>query len=207
LSAAAEAHLALGEGTFDAFRNQAIKPPLARTLARKVELLQRVKKRAEETVAMRQASPAVCALQRLGEAQMLLAQAIEQSPAPRELNGEQRKLYRAALADKARPLYDEARETLRAADGKAHELGVAGACVAHAVTLLEKLGAKPEERTRLELPVEDLSPVPDLVDAAGRPVASDGEPAPRASVIERTAAGVPAAQVASQRPAAAGRDP
>jgi cellulose synthase operon protein C len=204
LSAAAEAHLALGEGTFEAFRNQPIKPPLTRTLARKIDLLQRVKKRAEETVAMRQASPAVCALQRLGEAQMLLAQALEQSPAPRELSAEQRKLYRSAVAEKARPLYDEARETLRAADGKAHELGVTGECVAHTVALLEKLGAKPENRAQLELPVEDLSPVPDLVDASGRP-AADELPAPRASVIDRTAAGAPAAHVASQQPPAAGR--
>jgi cellulose synthase operon protein C len=205
LSAAAEAHLALGDATFDAFRKQAIKPPLAQTLARKIDLLQRVKKRAEETVALRQASPAVCALQRLGEAQMLLAQSIEQSPAPRELNSEQRKLYRAALADKARPLYDEARETLRAADGKAHELGVSGECVAHTVALLEKLGAKPGNRAQLDLPVEELSAVPDLVDATGRPAASDAEAVPRASVIERTAVGAPAAQVASQRPVNAGR--
>jgi TolA-binding protein len=206
LSAAAEAHLALGDETFDAFKRQAIKPPLTRTLARKVELLQRVKKRAEETVAMRQASPAVCALQRLGEAQMLLAQAIEQSPAPRELNADQRKLYRAVLADKARPLYDEARETLRAADGKAHELGVTGECVAHTVTLLEKLGAKPENRTELQLPVQAVSTVPDLVDATGRPVASDEGAPPESSVIERSAGAAPAAQVVPQRPSAAGRE-
>ena len=65
---------------------------------------------------MRQAEPAVCALAQLGEAQILLAQALAQSPFPPRLNADQRKLYRAALAEKAQPIYGEARETLASAD-------------------------------------------------------------------------------------------
>ena len=110
-AAAAEAHLALGARTFENFKRQRIEPPLAKTLNRKLALLQQVKKRAEETVAMRQAEPAVCALAQLGEAQMLLAQSIEESPAPPRLNLEERKLYRDALHEKAAPVLDEARAT------------------------------------------------------------------------------------------------
>src|SRR5262249_13931380 len=75
VAAAAEAHFALGAEGFDRFRKQEIKPPLMATLNRKIALLQGVRKRAEETVAMRQAEPAVCALAQLGEAQILLGQA------------------------------------------------------------------------------------------------------------------------------------
>jgi phosphoglycolate phosphatase-like HAD superfamily hydrolase len=141
-----------------------------RSLNRKVALLQQVKKRAEETVAMRQADPAVCALAQLGEAQMLLAQAIAKSPAPRQLNQEERKLYRAALEEKAKPIYDEARETLKAADGKAHELGVASTCVSRTATLLEKLDAKPAPRATLAVAQMPLARAPSFVDAAGKPI-------------------------------------
>ena len=170
IAAAAEAHLQLGSRIFDDFRKQQIEPPLMRTLNRKVALLQQVKKRAEETVAMRQADPAVCALTQLGEAQMLLAQAIAKSPAPRQLNQEERKLYRAALEEKAKPIYDEARETLKAADGKAHELGVASTCVSRAATLLEKLDAKPAPRATLAVAQMPLARAPSFVDAAGNPI-------------------------------------
>ncbi len=61
LAAAAEAHLALGAIAFDEFKRQPIQAPLMLTLNRKIARLQKVKKRAEETVAMRQAEPAVCA--------------------------------------------------------------------------------------------------------------------------------------------------
>jgi TolA-binding protein len=170
IAAAAEAHLQLGSRTFDDFKKQQIEPPLMRTLNRKVALLQQVKKRAEETVAMRQADPAVCALAQLGEAQLLLAQSIAKSPAPRELNQEERKLYRAALEEKAKPIYDEARETLKAADGKAHELGVASTCVSRVATLLEKLDAKPAPRATLAVAQMPLAQAPSFVDAAGKPI-------------------------------------
>ena len=173
VAAAAEAHLQLGSRTFDDFKKQQIEPPLMRTLNRKVALLQQVKKRAEETVAMRQADPAVCALTQLGEAQMLLAQAIAKSPAPRQLNQEERKLYRAALEDKAKPIYDEARETLKAADGKAHELGVSSTCVARAATLLEKLDVKPAPRATLAVAQMPLAQAPSFVDAAGKQIEVD----------------------------------
>ena len=173
VAAAAEAHLQLGSRTFDDFKKQQIEPPLMRTLNRKVALLQQVKKRAEETVAMRQADPAVCALAQLGEAQMLLAQAIAKSPAPRQLNQEERKLYRAALEDKAKPIYDEARETLKAADGKAHELGVSSTCVARAATLLEKLDVKPAPRATLAVAQMPLAQAPSFVDAAGKQIEVD----------------------------------
>jgi hypothetical protein len=168
-AAAAEAHYALGLQAFEDFKEQQIRPPLARTLNRKVALLQQVKKRAEETVAMGQAEPAVCALAQLGEAQMLLAQAIATSPAPGGLNAEQRKLYRDALQEKAKPLLDEARETLGGADGKARELGVSGGCVARVAALLEKLGAKPQPRTELIVARLPIAEVPGLVTADGRP--------------------------------------
>jgi len=170
IAAAAEAHLQLGSRIFDDFKKQQIEPPLMRTLNRKVALLQQVKKRAEETVAMRQADPAVCALTQLGEAQMLLAQAIAKSPAPRQLNQDERKLYRAALEEKAKPIYDEARETLKAADGKAHELGVASTCVSRAATLLEKLDAKPAPRATLAVAQMPLAEAPSFVDGAGKPI-------------------------------------
>src|SRR3989440_8819114 len=110
-AAAADAHFALGAAGFESFRRQQIRPPLMATLNRKIALLQSVKKRAEETVAMRQAEPAGCALAQLGEAQVLLGQAIAQSPFPPRLNADQRKLYREMLGEKAQPLYSEARET------------------------------------------------------------------------------------------------
>src|SRR3954470_8904519 len=176
VAAAAEAHLQLGSRTFDDFKKQQIEPPLMRTLNRKVALLQQVKKRAEETVAMRQADPAVCALAQLGEAQMLLAQAIAQSPAPRQLNEEERKLYRAALEEKAKPIYDEARETLKAADGKAQELGVSSPCVSRVSTLLEKLDVKPAPRTTLAVAQMPLAQAPPFVDADGKPVDVDAGP-------------------------------
>jgi hypothetical protein len=110
----------------------------------------------------------------LGEAQMLLAQAIAKSPAPKQLNQEERKLYRAAVEEKAKPIYDEARETLKAADGKAHELGVASPCVSRVATLLEKLEAKPATRSTLVMAQMPIAQAPSFVDANGSPVAIEG---------------------------------
>jgi TolA-binding protein/Flp pilus assembly protein TadD len=173
LASLAEAHFALGARSFDEFKKQQIKPPLMSTLNRKIALLQTVKKRVEETVAMRQAEPAVCALARLGEAQILLGQAIAQSPFPPGLNGEQRKLYREMLGEKAQPLYADARETLKSADEKARELGVIGACPAKVAGLLEKVNAKPLERRKMELP-------PTLVASAADFIAADASMGERA---------------------------
>jgi len=165
IAGSAEASFALGASSFDAFRRQQIKPPLMATLRRKVLLLQEVKKRVEEIVALGQAEPAVCALARLGEAQMLLGQGIVQSSFPAGLNAEQRKLYRAALAERAEPLYAEARETLKSADAKALELGVTGQCPQRVATLLEKVSAKPVDRPRLSLAEAPVVDPPEMVDA------------------------------------------
>jgi tetratricopeptide (TPR) repeat protein len=165
LAAAADAHFELGAGVFETFRKQEIRPPLMATLNRKIALLQAVKRRAEETVAMRQAEPAVCALAQLGEAQMLLGQAIATSPFPPGLNGEQRKLYRAALAERAEPLYGEARETLKSADTKARELGVTGTCALRVASLLDRMSVKPAERAQLSMAASPVVDIPELVDA------------------------------------------
>src|SRR5204863_6804746 len=165
LAAAADAHFELGAGAFESFRKQEIRPPLMATLNRKIALLQAVKRRAEETVAMRQAEPAVCALAQLGEAQMLLGQAIATSPFPPGLNGEQRKLYRAALSERAEPLYGEARETLKSAEAKARELGVTGPCALRVATLLDKMSVKPAERVQLSVAASPVVDIPELVDA------------------------------------------
>jgi tetratricopeptide (TPR) repeat protein len=165
VAAAADAHFALGAEAFEKFQQQQIRQPLAATLNRKIALLQAVKKRAEETVAMRQAEPAVCALTQLGEAQMLLGRAIAASPFPPGLNGEQRKLYRAALAEKAEPLYGEARETLQGAASRARELGVGGACAVKMSGLLQKLTVKQPERISLALAPAPPVDRPQMVDA------------------------------------------
>lgn len=167
LAASAEAHFALGEGEFRRFENQQIRQPLMATLNRKIALLQAVKKRAEETVSMRQAEPAVCALTRLGEAQMLLGRAIAGSPFPPGLNGGQRKLYRAALSEKAEPLYGEARQTLQGAASRARELGVGGACRQRMAALLEKMSVKPAERIALAAAPAPAMDRPEMVDARG----------------------------------------
>ena len=190
-AAAAEAHLALGASTFEEFKRQPIEPPLMRTLNRKVALLQQVKKRAEETVAMRQAEPAVCAL-------ALLAQAISASPAPARLSAEQRKLYRDALQEKAKPLLDEARETLVGADGKARELGVTSGCGGKAAALLDKLGAKPQPRAELAIARLPLTGAPGLVTADGLPAEEASEAGGPASQPRGTAESAPAAQVGSE---------
>ncbi len=173
-AAAAAAHLALGGKEFEDFRKQQIKAPLMATLNRKIALLQQVKKRVEETVAMRQAEPAVCALVELGEAQMLLGQALATSPFPPGLRtAEQRKLYRDAIHEKAQPIFADAKETLASADARAHELGVAGPCTVKTAALLDKLGGKVAARPELELGPPELAPVPGYVDADGVEIASE----------------------------------
>src|SRR5205814_9968165 len=113
---------------------------------------------------------AVCALAQLGEAQMLLAQAIAESPAPARLDAEQRKLYRDALHEKAAPVVEEAGATLAGADFKARELGVTGNCVAHSAALLEKLGKKSLPRMELTIARLPITDMPPLVAFDGRPV-------------------------------------
>jgi cellulose synthase operon protein C len=181
-SAAAEAHLALGAAAFEEFRRQRIVPPLLRTLSRKIALLQIVKKRDEEVVALREAEPAVCALAQLGEAQVLLAQGIAQSPPPAALNADERKQYRAQLGDKAQPLLAEAGKTLRDASARARELGVAGTCVAKVQALLGQLGDPAASRTALPEAPPELWHAPGLLDAdASRPApAGDGNVTERA---------------------------
>ncbi len=178
--AAAEAHLALGQKAFDEFAQQQIKAPLQATLARKVALLKKVKKRDEETVAMRQAEPAVCALVQLGEAQLLLSSAIEHSPTPPGLRGEQRKLYRDAIAEQWKPIREGAGETLREAEQKARELGIgAGSCAEKARASLDKLGTPVQPARELQLP-EVRPSAPGFVDADGSAVGS-----PHGSKLEK----------------------
>jgi tetratricopeptide (TPR) repeat protein len=165
VSAAAEAHYALGDDTFRRFKDQQIKAPLMANLNRKIALLQQVKRRAEETVSLRQAEPAVCALGQLGEAQMLLGTALAESPYPPGLTPDQKKLYRAALQEKAKPLFDDARQTLESADGKAHELGVVGGCPTRVAQLLEKVAGDTEDREKLDLAAEPLVGIPEMVTA------------------------------------------
>ena len=117
---------------------------------------------------MRQAEPAVCALVQLGEAQILLAQSIAESPAPRGLNAQEKQLYRDALQEKAAPVLDEARATLTGADAKARELGVAGNCVARATALLENLGKKPAARAELAIARLPIAGTPSLVSSDGQ---------------------------------------
>ena len=210
VAAAAEAHYALGATGFDAFRKQPIKAPLMATLNRKIALLQVVKKRAEETVEMRQAEPAVCALARLGEAQILLGQALAQSPFPPGLNAEQRKLYRAALTEKAQPIFVEAKDALLTADSQARQLGVSGACPAHVQALLEKVNAKPAERPQLPDAPTPVVEVPQMVDARavgsekakrllGEALAADGNLPVEQSVAKfQAAAGAEGARGAAQ---------
>lgn len=207
LAAAAEAHLALGAKAFEEFKQQRIEPPLLRTLNRKIGLLKAVQRRAEETVSMREAEPAVCALVQIGEAQLLLAQGIAKSPVPRELTSEQRKLYREAIDEKAQPLYAESRATLQDAQERARSLFVSGACVAKTVLLLEKLGVKSEPAPKLELLSEPLAPAPPFLDAEGKPASTkagkeesapqDEKPeGPRAvSTMDATAAAATATQI------------
>jgi tetratricopeptide (TPR) repeat protein len=204
VAAAAEAHFALGAEGFERFKQQQIKAPLMANLNRKIALLQQVKKRTEETVALRQAEPAVCALGQLGEAQMLLGKALAESPYPPGLNEDQRKLYREALQEKSKPLFTEARETLESADEKAHELGVVGSCPAKVAQLLEKVGGDVDEREKLDLAPSPLVAVPELVPAdevdgerakrvLGEALASSASlsPAEAAVRIEAAAKGAP----------------
>ena len=199
VAAAADAHFTLGGTGFESFKKQQIKAPLMATLNRKIALLQQVRKRAEETVAMRQAEPAVCSLARLGEAQMLLGQALAQSPYPPGLNAEQRKLYRAALTEKAQPIFADARDTLASADGKARELGVTGACTVKVAALLEKVNAKPAQREELQLAPTPLADVPEKMEARSassekvkrlldEALAADGNLPPEQSVAKFQAA-------------------
>ena len=199
VAAVAEAHYALGGTGFETFKKQQIKAPLMATLNRKLALLQAVKKRVEETVAMRQAEPAVCALARLGEAQILLGQALAQSPFPPGLNAEQRKLYRAALTEKAQPIYAEAKDALLTADGQAQKLGVTGACPAQVQALLEKVNAKPAARALLSDAAAPAVETPQMVDARavgsekakrllGEALAADGKLAVEQSIAKFQAA-------------------
>jgi hypothetical protein len=206
-AAAAEAHFALGLATFDEFKKQQIQPPLARTLNRKIALLQQVKRRAEETVAMRQAEPAVCALAQLGEAQMLLAHAIATSPAPGGLTAEERKLYRDALQEKAGPLLDEARETLAGADARSRELGVTGACVARAGSLLEKLGKKPQPRAELAVARMPIRDIPELVTADGPTAVPERGSSPSGIAPGSKSHGTAKATSPAQVRSGTGRDP
>ena len=96
---------------------------------------------------------------------MLLGKALAESPYPPGLNADQRKLYRDALQEKAKPLYAEARDTLESADEKAHELGVVGACPTKVAQLLEKVGGDVDDREKLELAPSPLVGVPDMVPA------------------------------------------
>ncbi len=203
VAAVAEAHYALGATGFETFKKQPIKAPLMVTLNRKIALLQQVKKRVEETVGMRQAEPAVCALARLGEAQILLGQALAQSPYPPGLNGEQRKLYRAALTEKAQPIFVEAKDALLTADGQARQLGVTGACPAHVQALLEKVNARPAARPQLPETAAPVAEAPQMVDAR----AVGGEKAKRLLEEALAADGkLPVAQSVAKFQAAAGAE-
>ena len=146
---------------------------------------------------MRQAEPAVCALAQLGEAQMLLAQAIATSPAPGRLTADERKLYRDALQEKAKPLLEEARNTLSGADAKALELGVIGPCAQRAAGLLEKLGAAARGRPQLTTARMSLAAIPQMVDANGQPVDHSSTEAAPASKLDGTPPASPPAQLRS----------
>ena len=215
--AAAEAHFELGRQAFEEFQKQRIEAPLQRTLAKKVALLQRVKKRNEATVALRQAGPAVCALVQLGEAQLIMSQSIEKSPLPPGLKGEQRKLYRTALEEQWKPIRDTAEETLREAEAKAREVGIGNQpCASKARAVLEKMGAPVSVPAQLALP-QARPTVPGWVDSDGiavptaQPTKQGTKPSLRANGGQIDTHGKPAAQLggtaAAQAEVAAEEEP
>ncbi len=95
---------------------------------------------------------------------MLLGTALAQSPFPPGLNAAQRKLYRDALAEKAQPIYADARDSLNSADARARELGVTGTCPARTVALLEKLNVKPPPPRELALGPAPIFDTPEMMD-------------------------------------------
>jgi hypothetical protein len=98
-------------------------------------------------------------------------------------------------------LLDEARQTLAAADGRARELGVTGACVARAGSLLEKLGGKAQPRTEMAVVRMPIADVPSLVLGDGRPAeptrVRPAAGAPPGSTSDGTAKAVAPAQLES----------
>ena len=91
-----------------------------------------------------------------------------------------------ALQEEAKPLLEEARNTLASADAKALELGVTGACAQRAGALIEELGAKSRVRPQLAIPRMSVAATPPLVNADAQPAGSSSSEAAPASQLHGT---------------------
>ncbi len=131
-----------------------------------------------QVVLLKQAEPAVCALYKIGLAYKRFAQALYDTPIPKEIRSDTSLVeeYRSLLSQQAEPLESKAIDGLALAVNAARDHGVANECSRQATAILIK--HKPDE----------YGPSPELVPAIAQPALPD---APRGYGLLAEVEGVP----------------
>ncbi len=129
----------------------------------KAKKLKKVEESYGQVVLLKQAEPAVCALYKIGLAYKRFAQALYDTPIPRELRREPALVeeYRSLLSQQAEPLESKAMDGLALAVNAAREHGVVNDCASQATAILVK--KKPEE----------YGPSPEVLPAIAQPALPD----------------------------------
>jgi tetratricopeptide (TPR) repeat protein len=128
------AHYDANEPYFDDYKRIKLKLTLSdpkafkKALADKGEHLKDVQKRYTETVNLKAGGPAICALNRIGEAYANFAEALANMPMPKGLNQEQQDGVREQLEEQAKPLQSKAGEAFQLAVSKSRELNIYNDC-------------------------------------------------------------------------------
>ncbi|MHB1844301.1 MAG: tetratricopeptide repeat protein [Deltaproteobacteria bacterium] len=141
--AVGHASYAVNEDAFAAFDGLRLHLPEKRLLGdvkAKARSLIEVQRIYTETVALRSADPAICALWKIGLAYQKFAQALYDAPIPAQFRGQEQlvQAYKDQLAQQAMPVESKAKEAFQSAVAKSRELGVYNDCSEKAHLALRK---------------------------------------------------------------------
>lgn len=131
-----------------------------KSLADKVKGRDEVRKFYTDVVKLKDPEFAIASLYRIGELNLHYMESLRQVPPPKELNGEQREIFKEKLAEKAAPIEEEAVDAFKLCVKKSQELRVFNSWTGKCLDVLEE--KRPDEFPKLnteKLPAPAIKPV------------------------------------------------
>ena len=182
LDALGHASYELNDATYAEFERLKLRLPeaeLVKSVKAKVRALGEVRRVYKETVELRVAEPAICALYKVASAEQSLAQSLYDAPVPANIraNDQLESAYKDALAQQAQPIENAAKADFKSALDQARELGVFDECADKSFDALRRYdpqayGELPEAIAEVTVATRALNPDLGLMTAL-QPVAPE----------------------------------
>lgn len=140
--------------------NPASPQGVKKSIQEKAKSLEQVQRIYTETVKLKAADPAICALHQIGLAYANMAQSVENAPIPKKIMGQQvpeelEAEIKLQFTQQAAPIKDKAAEAFAAAVAKSHELDLMNDCSRKSLQLLRET-YRPEQFPAMPELVEEI---------------------------------------------------